>query len=273
MRTLTFLVILLLPVFLSCDERTPVSEYKFYTEGDVVFDVALLGDWVKEDADEPTSLWQFRRFGDYVDVSGPEHYLLSHSSFTWFQDIGKYLPEKSQDFEAFLFELDGVNYLDVVPVQGASAGNPVYLPDAVNDMLSFCGVFGHFLMTVSQIGPTLEVEVLPQQAVEDYLAEHPGALKAEYWQKESEDDGDYEILLHSDTAELQEFIRVYRDMAAKDKAAQAQADSSQEAEDVEGPKIVRLADSEHLAEIDLSLPPYRYFGGDNKPLASESAEN
>lgn len=146
----------------------------FYTDKDLVFAPALLGQWQTKDKSADPEGWLFEK-------AGTNYYKLTITE----------KQGKRGEFEAHLFKLKGNYFLDLIPAEINYATNQA-------DLAAAAMFPGHLLAHVPQIGPELQLAFCNFDWLEKYLKEHPKAL--EHRLKDSS------ILLTADTDELQKFI-------------------------------------------------------------------
>ena len=146
----------------------------FYTDDDIEFLPALLGEWV-EDAD----VWAFERLED-----------LPAYGLTVTTD------GKTGLFLATLFSVGDDRFLDITPFD-------VEYADEVADLVKAAMISGHLAMHVRAVEPRLELNVMNPDWVEEYVEESPRAV-------EHRRDGD-RIILTGTTRKLQRFLRRHVD--------------------------------------------------------------
>ncbi len=140
-----------------------------YTDQDIIFDPAVLGDW--HDSETPET-YQFSQSGEkeyhlvYTDENGT-----------------------SADFTVKLVELAGIRFFDVFPDEPDLGGNGFY-------EMHFLPV--HSFIRVYQAGPTLKIAAINSDWLEDYLKDNPNAVQNQ------EIEG--ELVLTAHTADLQKFL-------------------------------------------------------------------
>ena len=147
-----------------------VSLHPVYTQGDIVFEPALVGRWA-----EGPDVFQFEKAGDrtyqltYTDESGA-----------------------SGRFTAHLLKLDGDLYLDLFPEDPELKENDFYKMHIVA---------AHTFMRVKQISPRLQMAFMDYDWLDQLLKKTPEALKHE----KQED----RVIITASTKELQAFLRKY----------------------------------------------------------------
>lgn len=144
------------------------SLHPIYTERDLVFEPALLGEWSEAGSKE---LWKFSR----DDANG---YIFVHTD-----EDGR-----RGDFRARLAKIGNVLFLDLAPIGSDSKGNLLH-------GLHFVPV--HSFLHVERVGPTLRVRAPDQAWLERFLAAHPDAVR--------HDTIDGDLVLTAPTGELQAF--------------------------------------------------------------------
>jgi hypothetical protein len=144
------------------------SVYPFYTDKDVVSDEKLIGTWGKNDASKET--WTFVKDGDKAYTLA-----IIESSGT-------------NMISAHLFKLDDHLFMDFL----------VFKDDATE-------IPPHWLMKVDQIRPTLKLEGMNAEWVQDYLDKNPGALRHILAPNKSGDTNQH-VVLTADTKDLQKFV-------------------------------------------------------------------
>ena len=148
------------------------SVYPFYQAKDVTFDPALLGTWVDTDSDPGDDSWVFEKIDDRT-------YKLIVANGT----------EKTE-FDARLFKLGDVMFLDWLPRERPDGGVPM-----------------HHLVRVDTISPQLTVRLFKSDWLADHLERNPRAVRHIAVPKPAGEGGSDEIVLTADTKELQRFIR------------------------------------------------------------------
>ena len=142
----------------------------FFTEDDIEFDPALIGQWVEDD-----DIWAFEQLEDQ-----PAYGL------TITED------GKTGAFQATLFSLGDDRFLDITPVD-------IEYPDDELDLVEAAMIPGHLALHVRAIEPRLELNLTDPDWVDDYLEAHPRAVE-----HRRDDD---RIILTGKTRELQRFLR------------------------------------------------------------------
>jgi hypothetical protein len=145
------------------------SVYPFHFEKDLVFEPALLGDWVKDAA--ATDHWKFER-------EGPDAYRLTYTD-----------SQKSSVAQARLFKLRDQTFLDLYASEPKDEGLFPTIPS-------------HLLLRVVQTGPTLAMAALNDKWLRQLVEKNPKALRHLFVQEGI----DKRLVLTADTAELQRFV-------------------------------------------------------------------
>lgn len=143
----------------------------FYTDEDVEFDPALLGEWVEDE-----DIWLFEQFEDLERAYG----------LTLTSD------GKTGTFVATLFSIGDERFLDLLPVE-------VEYAEDTPDLTEVAMIPGHLALHVRAIEPRLELALMDPDWVEEFLDENPRALRHRR-------DGDRTILT-GETRELQRLLR------------------------------------------------------------------
>ncbi len=129
------------------------SLHPLYTEEDLVFDPALVGQWIPAD-DADQSLWEFSR-------SGEKQY-----AFTLREEDGK-----GGKFIVHLVQLGDHRFLDFFPVKPELPGKDDFYKNHL--------IPAHTFMQVLEIGPALKVRWMDQEWLSKYLKENPKAVAHE----------------------------------------------------------------------------------------------
>ena len=167
------IVICLLTVLLSGCEPTVKSLRPLYTEGDIIFDEALIGKWTNGD----TERWKFERHED-------DKYKLT---------IVEAFSNTKGRFIAHLVELDNTRFLDVFPDPSQLEGSGFYKQHLLPT---------HTFMKVRQIEPKLQLRMMGDKVCE-MLENDPNLLRSERLEET--------FLIISPTEQLQEFVVKYAD--------------------------------------------------------------
>lgn len=146
----------------------------FYTDKDLVFDPALIGQWMDADSkDKSKKVFEFKKTGD-------QEYLMSVRENS----------EARDNYVVHLFKLNGQLFLDLFPTERHEDFVPV-----------------HQLMKVTQIEPSLQLAGLKYKGLEELLEKSPDAIRHEKFKEKNESrDTSYRIVLTASTKELQDFI-------------------------------------------------------------------
>ena len=148
------------------------SVYPFYTAKDVGFDPALVGAWEKTGSTNAANEhWRFEK------AEGQAYKLTVQDK------------EKPTEFDAYLFKLKGRRFLDLYPRERPDNSLPP-----------------HYLLKVTRIEPTLEMQVLDYDWLTKLIEKHPKAIRHIVVPKKLGEDGGGDLVLTADTAELQKFI-------------------------------------------------------------------
>jgi hypothetical protein len=142
----------------------------YYTAKDLVFEPALVGDWVKESGNANDEVWKF-------DKSGDRAY-----RFTLIET------QKATVMEAHAFKLGGQLFLDVFSLNQEVDVIPP-----------------HYLLKVSQVTPTLKLSQLDNDRLRSLLQKEPNAI-AHHLVKSGDSPDDLRVVLTAGTSELQKFI-------------------------------------------------------------------
>jgi hypothetical protein len=148
------------------------SVYPYYTAKDVVFDPALVGAWTETGStNAQNDNWRFEKVESQA-------YLLT------VQD-----GEKRTEFDTHLFKLRGELFLDMFPRERPDNSLPL-----------------HYLLKVTRIEPTLEVNLLDYDWLKSLIEKDSKAVRHIIVPKKLGESGDGDLVLTADTAELQKFI-------------------------------------------------------------------
>lgn len=153
-----------------------LSVYPYYTAKDVIFDSALLGNWIEEGkTNADGQVWTFEKINERA-------YRFTVTD----TDKDKF------EFDAHLFKLKGHTFLDCLR------------RDRERDEFT---VPGHVLLRVDQLQPTLEVRVLDYDWLKKLLEKNPKAIRHALIPKAGANGNESEdLVLTASTAELQKFI-------------------------------------------------------------------
>ena len=149
-----------------------VSIYPFYSEKDVMFEPALLGQWVK--VGDSREKWTFEKKGEQT-------FRLTYRD-----------GEKSYAMDAHLFRLKDQLFLDL------------FKPDMPEDLMP-PPVPTHLLLRVFQLKPSLRMAALDYDWLAKLIEKNPKAIR-HYLVANGEDSKNAQIVLTADTPELQKFI-------------------------------------------------------------------
>ena len=148
------------------------SVYPFYTAKDVVFDPALVDNWAKTGSNNASNEhWQFEKMDSQA-------YKLT------VQD-----QQQRTEFDAHLFKLKDRLFLDICPRERPDHSLPL-----------------HYLLRVARIEPELEMNLLDFDWLKKCLEQDPKAIRHIVVPKKLGEDGDGDLALTADTAELQAFL-------------------------------------------------------------------
>ncbi len=160
-----FAILVVLVVLGGC---IPVSLNPFYSDKDLTFDPALVGQWGEKDGGADVSIQQ----------AGTNAY--------WMIDLKA---DSTLKYDVHLFTLGGKRFLDLYP-GSMGAGK--------NDLLEMHLVRAHSLVRVDRITPTLITAGFSEKWLKELLAKEPMALPHVIT--------DDQIVLTATTAELQAFV-------------------------------------------------------------------
>lgn len=149
-----------------------LSVYPYYTEKDLTFDPALVGVWVGTDSNKDASeTWTFEKAGD-------DAYKFSMVS-----------AHETNLFSAHLFKLKDHLFFDFLPLE--KHDSPCLPP--------------HYLMSVTQVQPTLKWQIMDYKWLDKYLMENPKAIRY-LEEREPGDTNRGTFVLTAETKELQQFV-------------------------------------------------------------------
>lgn len=148
------------------------SVYPFYSEKDVAFEPALIGDW--KNRDKPDEHWRFER------GSGNGYHITSESE------------GKTTVFRGHVFKLHGQTFIDLTTAGWKEDIQPEPVPS-------------HFLARIVQLTPTVKLLPMNYDWLKDLLAKDPKAIR-HLVIRTGEQPEDRRIVLTADTAELQQFV-------------------------------------------------------------------
>jgi hypothetical protein len=148
------------------------SVYPYYTAKDVVFDPTLVGTWTETGSTNgQNENWRFEKVESQA-------YLLT------VQD-----GEKRTEFDTHLFKLRGKLFLDICPRERPDNSIPL-----------------HYLLKVTSIEPTLEVNLLDYDWLKSLIEKDSKAVRHIVVPKKLGESGDGDLVLTADTTELQKFV-------------------------------------------------------------------
>jgi len=151
------------------------SVYPFYTAKDVVFDPALVGAWVETGSTNTAKEhWRFEK------AAGQAYKLIVQDN------------EKQTEFDTHLFKLKGRLFLDLCPRERPDNSLPL-----------------HYLLTVARLEPALEMNMLDYDWLKKLIEKDPKAIHHIFVPKKLGEDGEGDLVLTADTAELQKFILMH----------------------------------------------------------------
>jgi hypothetical protein len=149
---------------------TSVAPY--YTQKDLVFEPAMVGSWVN--VHNPDEYWRFAE-------SGEPAYTLTLSE-----------PGKTTVMSAHAFKLQGQLFLDIFSLEQ-----------------DYHVIPAHYLLKVTQLGPTLRFSELSEAWLKELLAKEPAAIR-HHFIVTNEKSGDSRVVLTASTTELQDFVMRHR---------------------------------------------------------------
>jgi hypothetical protein len=169
MKKITFgLLVAVAAILAGC---VVTSVCPFYTEKDLVFEPALVGDWIKEG----------KNAGDYEVWKFEKSAALAYR-FTLIE------ADKATVMEAHAFKLQGQLFLDI-----ASIDQDIHV------------IPPHYLLKVSQVTPALRMSELNHDWLKGLLGKEPNAIPHHLVRSGDKPD-DCRVVLTASTAELQEFV-------------------------------------------------------------------
>lgn len=142
----------------------------YYTESDVVFEPALVGDWVPQGKSGSEEVWKFDKVRERT------------YRFTLIED------QKASVMEAQTFKLQGQLFLDVYSLDQDIRVIPP-----------------HYLMKVEGLTPTLKFTQLNNDWLRKTLEQKPGTI-AYHLVKSGDNADELRVVLTASTAELQKFV-------------------------------------------------------------------
>ena len=143
----------------------------FYTEKDLVFEPALVGDWIKEG----------KNAGDYEVWKFEKSAALAYR-FTLIE------ADKATVMEAHAFKLQGQLFLDIASIDQDIQVIPP-----------------HYLLKVSQVTPALRMSELNHDWLKGLLGKEPNAIP-HHLVRSGDKPEDLRVVLTADTPELQKFV-------------------------------------------------------------------
>jgi hypothetical protein len=152
------------------------SLHPLYTPEDLLFDPALVGEWLDKDGKEA---WTFSRSGD------------KQYRATYLDDNGK-----TGEFIVHLLKVEDRSFLDLYPVEPDSKQNSFYLSHLRRV---------HTFMRIKHDGQTLQFAILEADWLDKLLKEKPEALRHEI--------ADDSLILTARPKELQAFLALHEDNA------------------------------------------------------------
>jgi hypothetical protein len=167
MKKSTLALLILTSAFLTGCLVTSV--YPFYTEKDIHFENALVGEW--HNADKPDEHWKFER-------ASTNSYRLTYTFET-----------NIYPMQAQLFKIGGERFLDLFTTEISDTIQPFPIP-------------AHSLMRVFEVTPTPRLALLDYEWLAKTLEKNPKALRHCLTQMGAKSDEGRLVL----TAELQRFI-------------------------------------------------------------------
>ncbi len=147
------------------------SVHPFYTDKDLVFEPALVGDWLKDAGDSQPEVWKFEKSGNLA------------YRFTLIEQ------GKATVMEARAFKLQGQLFLDIFSVNRDIEVIPP-----------------HYLLKVTQLTPALRMSELDNNWLREWLAANPKGA-AHCLVRNGDKPDDLRVVLTGPTEELQKFIR------------------------------------------------------------------
>ena len=146
------------------------SVHPYYTDKDLVFEPALVGNWLKEAKDAQPEVWKFEKKSDLA------------YRFTLIEE------RKATVMEAHAFKLQGQLFLDVFSLEEDIHVIPP-----------------HYLLKVDQLTPALRLSELDNDWLKTWLAANPGAIP-HCLVGAGDNSDDHRVVLTADTPALQQFI-------------------------------------------------------------------
>ncbi len=146
------------------------SVYPFYTEKDLFFEPALVGDWIRQTTDSDHELWKFEKSGDLA-----YRFTLIETS-------------RATVTEAHTFKLQGQLFIDVASIEQ-----------------DYHVIPPHYLLKVTQVTPTLRMSELSEDWLKALLTQKPNTIP-HHFVKIGDKPDDLRVVLTADTPELQAFV-------------------------------------------------------------------
>jgi hypothetical protein len=169
MKKITFVLLAAAAAILAGCVVTSVCP--FYTEKDLVFEPALVGDWIKEGKNAADyEVWKFEKSAALA------------YRFTLIE------ADKATVMEAHAFKLQGQLFLDVASIEQDTHVIPP-----------------HYLLKVSQVMPALRMSELNHDWLKGLVGKEPNAIP-HYLVRSGDKPDDRRVVLTANTAELQEFV-------------------------------------------------------------------
>ena len=148
------------------------SVHPWYTAKDIKFDPALIGTWAETGSTNAANEhWRFEK------LEGQAYKLTVQDK------------EKRTEFDARLFQLKGRLFLDACPRERPDNSLPL-----------------HHLLKVTRSEPVLQLNMLSYDWLKKLIEKDSKAIRHIVVPKKLGEDGDGDLVLTADTAELQEFI-------------------------------------------------------------------
>lgn len=154
----------------------------FYTAKDLVFETALVGDWVENGKDADHDVWKFERSGERA------------YRFTLIEE------REASVMEAHAFKLQGHLFLDIASIDRDVGVIPP-----------------HFLLKVSSVTPMLRMSRLDPDWLRNFLTADPAAIPHHLVRSGDKAD-DLRVVLTASTPDLQKFVLKHLDTAGAWKA-------------------------------------------------------
>lgn len=171
MKKITFVFVGAVAAFLTGCIVTSVCP--FYTEKDLVFEPALVGDWIKQGKDGEYEVWKFEKSKGLA------------YRFTLTEE------RKATVMEAHAFKLQGQLFLEIASIEQ-----------------DYHVIPPHYLLKVSRITPTLRMSGLNHDWLKELLTKETDAIR-HYFVRAGDKPDDSRIVLTADTSELQQFVLKY----------------------------------------------------------------